>query len=144
MGPYGVGRHDTGLPIVLTLALSASQNNFDPKYVEVGLTTKPYILRFSTSGSFSLTGLLARPDGQEVIIINVGANDLTLSNESASSQADNRFTCTGGSDLTLSTADIVLGYYDLASARWRVAEIGGSGGGGTTDDEARSMAFLGM
>jgi hypothetical protein len=51
---------------------------------------------------------------------NVGANDIVLQNENASSTAANRFTNSTGADITLGANKCALCMYDATSSRWRV------------------------
>jgi hypothetical protein len=129
--PASVASLDIGnLDVTQTLELSgvltppqitANQNNYAP----TGLPTST-VLRLSTSAALSLTGLQAGGSGRTLYLHNIGANDLVLVNDSASSTAANRFAL--GSDLTITTNRVAVLQYDLLSARWRA--VSGSGGGG--------------
>ena len=82
---------------------------------------KSYFQRWSASGAFNVTGLsLSQVDGQEHLIVNTGANNITLTHQDALSTAANRFLCSTGANIVLSAnqaADIV---YDAAVSRWLV------------------------
>lgn len=92
--------------------LTADQNNYSPN---VGL-----FQRWSSDASRTVTGMAAGLDGEVRHIWNVGANNIVLANESASSTAANRFLTATGADLTLTSNKCVLAVYDLNSTRWRV------------------------
>lgn len=95
-------------------AITADQNNYAP-----GGTSR--FQRWSSDASRTVTGLsLSQADGQKHVIVNVGANNIILANESASSTAANRFSCSTGADITLSAGQAADLEYDTTSARWRV------------------------
>lgn len=96
-------------------SISANQNNYDP----TGLSGAVAV-RLSSSGAFSITGLAGGAQGRLLNLINVGANNLTLSSESASSTAGNRFIFADG-DRVLQPNESVLLRYDGTSSRWRDA-----------------------
>lgn len=97
-------------------ALSADQNNYAP--------TLGRLNRWQTDnlGNRTVTGLAGGVDGMTITIVNVGSPDtITLSHESASSTAANRFS-NGPSalDITLGAAgDAATFIYDGTSSRWR-------------------------
>ena len=143
--PASVASLDIGnLDVTQTLELSgvltppqiaANQNNYAP----TGLATAT-VLRLSTDASRSLTGLQAGGSGRTLYLHNIGANDLVLVNDSASSTAGNRFAV--GSDLTITTNRVAVLQYDLLSARWRaVSGAGGGGGAGAPGGPTASVQF---
>lgn len=76
--------------------------------------------RLSTDASRTLTGLsVGQVDGQECRVWNVGASDLILAHQSASSTATNRFLTHTGADVTLAANQSVGLVYDATTARWR-------------------------
>jgi hypothetical protein len=76
--------------------------------------------RFSTNASRTITGFFALDlDSQLRVIVNVGANDLVLANNSASSSAANRILCHTGANITLGPNESALIFYDRTSARVR-------------------------
>jgi len=83
-------------------SLSADQNNYNTG---------------SNAGTIRLTGLLAGNDLELKIIHNIGGNNITLKDESASSGAANRFALLA--DLVLATDGCVALQYDATSQRWR-------------------------
>ena len=96
-------------------ALSANQNDYAPT------NKSATILFLSASTPIAITGLsVAQGDVTQRAIINTGASAITLSNQSASSAAANRFLNSTGADIVLiqnQAADLV---YDAPAARWRV------------------------
>lgn len=82
-----------------------------------------YAWRLSTDASRNLTGTVNGVDGALHLLVNVGAFDLVLVHESASSSAANRFLCPGSVDVTLNPNDSVDIWYDTTSSRWRVKGI---------------------
>ena len=59
-------------------------------------------------------------EGQLLTIVNVGAQDVVLANQSAGSTAANQIITGTGTDLTLSADESAQLFYDITSARWRV------------------------
>lgn len=92
--------------------ITADQNNYAPG---VGL-----FQRWSSDASRNVTGLAAGQAGQIAFIWNVGSFDIVLIHESASSTAANRFTNSGGADITLAANRCAFAQYDATSSRWRV------------------------
>lgn len=76
--------------------ITANQNNYAPG-------TANYLQEWSTDASRNITGVNVGTTvaGRMLRIINVGAFDIVLVNESASSSANNRFHNTTGADITL-------------------------------------------
>ena len=101
--------------------LTADQNNY------AAGTGRSLFYRLSSDASRTITGLNpaggTNQDGELHYIINVGANNIILANESASSTAANRFTNVTGADITLAANEIAMLIYDNTSARWRVAKM---------------------
>jgi hypothetical protein len=89
--------------------ITSDQNNY-------ALATN-IIHRLSTDAARTLTGLTC--SSKFVVISNVGANDLILANQSASSTAANRIITGSAADFTVSADQTILLYYDSTTARWR-------------------------
>jgi len=107
--------------------ITADQNDYNP----TGLSTAS-TLRLNSNASRTITGLAGGADGRILTIHNVGAQDIVLADESASSSAANRFALTA--NLTIGADMMVLLQYDSTSSRWRCVSGGGGGGGGAPTD----------
>lgn len=102
--------------------LAANVNNYDPGDGEC--------YRPSASGATrDITGLAptggnddGNGNGRKVRLINVGAEDIRIMHQNASSTAANRFLNESGSDFTISTNEAVEAVYDPVTLRWRVFE----------------------
>ena len=115
--------------------ITADQTDYNP----TGLSTAN-VLRLSSDAARSINSLAGGSDGRTIILYNVGAQEITLKNNSGIGSAANQF---------LLNADVVLGInqgaivqYDSASARWRVASSIGTTGGGSAhviQDEAGTL-----
>jgi Protein of unknown function (DUF2793) len=92
--------------------ITASQNDYNP----TGAATAS-VLQLSSDASRSISGLAGGAEGRAVFIINVGSQPITLSDESASSTAANRFTL--GGDLVISAKQAAMLRYDGTAARWQ-------------------------
>jgi hypothetical protein len=98
-------------PALSPAQVTSDQNNYAPG--------TGWFIRLSSDASRNLTGLVAGADGQVAEIWNVGANNIVLIHESASSTAVNRFTSSTAADLTLAAGKCAELRYDTTSARWR-------------------------
>ena len=76
--------------------------------------------RVSTDASQDITGLTNGIDGRVIRLINVGSNDLVITNQDGNSDAANRFLCDTAADVTVRAEQSVLCLYDSTTARWRV------------------------
>lgn len=115
--------------------ITANQNDYNP----TNLATAS-VLRLNTDASRDITGLQGGADGRIIFIHNIGAQNIVLKDESASSSAANRFALTA--DLTMTPDMAVLLQYDSTSTRWRT--IGGGSavtpGGASGDIQYNSGA----
>jgi hypothetical protein len=101
---------DTGTTLSPT-QLAANTDNYNPTGLE-----NAKVLRLSTDASRDLTGIAGGFAGRELVIFNVGAQDLVLKNNATSTEA-NRFLL--GADVTLGANESAHIFYDATSARWR-------------------------
>lgn len=115
--------------IISPTQITANQNDYSP----TGLSTSS-TLRLSSDASRNITGLAGGADGRIMIVHNVGAQNIVLKDESASSTAANRFALTG--DVTLGADAVAVLQYDATSSRWRAV----SGGNGDTFTQSGSGA----
>lgn len=94
-------------------AFTADADNYSP-----GDFRKAIVYRLSSDASRNITGISAEGGADRIILLfNIGANDIVLKNESASSDAENRFALNG--DITLQPNNSVGLWYDSTSSRWR-------------------------
>lgn len=106
-----------------TETIAANTNNWNP-----GSHAAQAVLRTELdSGSYNLTGLVAKAGGSIRLLLNIGGGSLTLKHESASSTAANRFLCPNNADVVVRPNGAVLLWYDADTtggsapgARWRV------------------------
>lgn len=101
---------------ITSASLGASQNDYAP----TGLATAS-VIRLTTSTPINITGLTGGADGRTLTLMNIGANTITLVNQSASSTAANRFLF--GKNILLGADQTVSIIYDTTSQRWRAAGI---------------------
>jgi len=88
---------------------------------DLALSSTATFFRLETSvgGGIDITGIAGGTDGRQIILANVGSNDITLKNQDAGSTAANRFQLPGASDVTLGQDAIVTLVYDGTSGFWR-------------------------
>jgi len=96
--------------------ITTNQNDYNP----TGLATAS-VLRLTASTSVNITGLAGGADGRVLTLLNIGPGTITVSNQSASSAAANRFAFSKNISLA---ADQSIGIiYDSTSQRWRAAGV---------------------
>jgi hypothetical protein len=94
-------------------ALSGNVNDYAPANLSGAL-----VLRIDTNGANrTITGLSGGSDGRMVVITNIGAQNLILSNADAASSAANRFDMSG--NVTLPSKGVQALRYDGVSNVWR-------------------------
>jgi hypothetical protein len=113
--------------------ITADQNDYSP----TGLATAS-TLRLSSDAARNITGLAGGADGRLLLVHNVGAQNIVLKDESASSTAANRFALSA--DLTIAGDQGCWLQYDATSSRWRVPAAASGSGGHTIQDEGSALA----
>lgn len=97
--------------------ITADQNNYAPG-------GSSYFQRWNTDASRQITGLsLSQVTGQVHEIWNVGAQDIVIVHQSASSTAANRFLCASATNYTITPEQGVKIIYDGTTQRWRVSQL---------------------
>lgn len=117
--------------------ITANQNDYNP----TGLSTAT-VLRLSSDASRNITSIAGGSDGRILILHNVGAQDIVLTDDDgATGTAANRFALTA--NITMAADAVTILQYDSTSSRWRA--VGGSGGiadNAVTDAKLRDSAAL--
>ncbi len=82
------------------------------------------VFRIGATAAINITGIDAAgvADGRMIILINIGANAITLQNNDANSNAANRFRLKAAT-LVLNTDEVVQLMYDATTGRWRPIAI---------------------
>jgi len=98
--------------------LTADVNDYNP----AGLSTASVLRLSSDATERKITGIAGGADGRVLTLINVGANTIYLSSESASSTAANRISVAGGGSgyyyiPAIASIQII---YDSTASRWRI------------------------
>lgn len=87
------------------------------------------VTRLTNSGLVSVDGVPSGSNGQRLTIINATGVDVTVNNETGST--NNQIITGTGANLTLTSNASIDLIYDATSNKWRViGGVGGSGGGG--------------
>lgn len=100
--------------ILTPAAFAATQNDYNP----VGLADAN-VLRLTSTGAQSVTGIVAPASTKTIIVYNIGAANITFVNASAGSTAANRFEMNGNTLLNPNEGAIF--WYDITTQRWRCA-----------------------
>lgn len=108
--------------VISPSTITADQNDYNP----TGLATAS-MLRLSADAARTITGLAGGAAGRLATIHNIGASNIVLKDESASSTAANRFAL--AADLTIAPDQAVVIQYDATSSRWRSVGNPAVGGG---------------
>lgn len=104
---------DFALPGDLSPAqITANQNDYNPASLATAST-----LRLTSDASRNVTGLAGGADGRLMLVHNVGAQNIVLTDDDGASTAANRFALLG--NITLLPDTSVLLQYDSTSSRWR-------------------------
>jgi hypothetical protein len=101
--------------VLTPTTLAASANDYAPTG-----HADTYLFRISASAAVNLTGLAGGVAGRKVTLTNVGANNIILSHDSASSTAANRWYGANNASVTLRPNGTVEAIYDNTSQRWRI------------------------
>lgn len=100
--------------VVSPAQITADQNNY-------ALSAAAGVFRLSTDAARTVTGFTNGVDGRRVQIFNVGAQNLIVANQSASSTAANRVITGTGASVTIAADGAARLVYDGTTARWRFA-----------------------
>lgn len=101
-------------------------------------------VKITGSTATALNGISAGVDGQRILIYNGSSASITVSNESGSASAADRFALEGGNNVTIASGGSFPFQYDSAQSRWVPAGGGGGGGAstvtsiGTIDSQTKS------
>jgi hypothetical protein len=107
-------------------SIGSNQNDYNP----TGLSDA-VVLRLTASSSYSITGLAGGVSGRLIVIHNIGSNTITLSNQSTSSAAANRFLL--GSDRAIAADESYAIIYDSTTSRWRPLVTASAASGSTPE-----------
>ena len=94
------------------VAIGADQNDY-------GGTDDCTFARLSADAAWNITGLANGVDGRLLILINVGANAITVTHQDAASAVANRVITAGGSGQYMAQDAALVLIYDATTARWR-------------------------
>ena len=98
--------------VISPTSLAVSQNDYNPTNLAAAS-----LVRQATSADVTITGLAGGANGRIIVLTNISANIITLTNEDALSTAANRFLF--GDFIRLFPEDSVILQYDGTSSRWR-------------------------
>lgn len=96
---------------VTPAALAANTNDY--------VVSENGIQRISASVAVNLTGIAGGEDGRLLVLINVGANAISVTNQDALSVAVNRIITSTAGTIVMATNGTMMLLYDAASSRWR-------------------------
>lgn len=91
--------------------LTGNVNDYAPPGISLAI-----VLRLSSDASRTITGVTAGTAGRVLKLLNVGANNILLTDASGSSTAANRFSF--GASITLKPGESVVIWYDATQSRW--------------------------
>jgi hypothetical protein len=102
---------------VVSTSITGNQNDYRPLEID-----DAWVLRVSTDASRTITGIynFDLDHHRILLVLNVGNFDLVLAHNSGSSSARYRISCPGAANLTLTTGEAAILFYDHSSGPWRV------------------------
>jgi hypothetical protein len=100
------------LSVTSPAQITASQNNYSSFARGVN--------RFTTSAAVELTGMTSGQHGEVRVLVNVGATNLVIKHQNASSTDVHRFIVPWAGDLVVTGNASVVCLYDATTQRWRV------------------------
>lgn len=103
--------------------ITVDQNDYNPP----GLSSAS-VLRLNSNATRTLTGIAGGAAGRLLVLHNIGANDISLSDADAGSAAANRFALAENKTVTAGEAAVLQ--YDSTSSRWRMISLTAAAGGG--------------
>jgi hypothetical protein len=116
VGSDGEIEIDSGLTLGLAInaTITANTNNLVVTDIE-----KAIVLRLNSTGNFDLTGLVPFNNTKAwmIFVVNVGTNNISFRDNSASSTAANRFLL--GANKSVQPNEGIIFFYDPVSSRWR-------------------------
>ena len=77
------------------------------------------VLRLSTDATRAITGFARGEDTRHLLVINVGANNLTIKHQNTGSAAANRVLSKTTADFTLGANGVAWFFYDSVTLVWR-------------------------
>jgi len=103
--------------------ITANQNN----YQLAANNNQRTIVRLDTDADYNITGIDVAfgfgQDGDTIRLVNIGAFNITLTDQDAASLAANRFASSNGQNIVLQPGETVEIWYDDAGTdRWRIIE----------------------
>lgn len=110
---YSVSSVASYIGTISPTQITADQNDYDPTN---GSVTS--VWRLSSDATRTITGISGYRTGAFLSLLNVGSNNIVLSNQNASSSAANRFST--GYDIVLAANQSATVWYDITSSRWRL------------------------
>jgi hypothetical protein len=105
-----------GYPVLSPSQITGNQNNYAP-----GVPSGFW--RLSSDASRNITGLAGGVAGLWIVVQNIGANPIVLTDQDAASSASNRFACDQQIQVTLNQLQSAFCWYDGTSSRWRAVKL---------------------
>ncbi len=98
--------------------ITGDQNNYAG--AEGTATSRSTVWRLSSDAARNITGIAGGLQGRVLKLVNVGAQNIVIQNQNASSTDVNRVITGTGADITLAADDTMDLWYDSTTQRWRV------------------------
>lgn len=115
-----VGGEEIPLSIGTPAQITANQNDYDPNDALFGPLRNVPVWRVSSDAARNVTGIAGGWSGRRLTLLNVGAQNIVLTNQDALSVAGNRVITGTGANITMAADDTLSMIYDDTTARWRV------------------------
>ena len=108
--------------------ITGNVNDYDPS----GSGQPHSAYHINSDASLNVTGLsVGQGNGDVVLLVNVGAQNIVLKHADTGSAAGNRFSFGGAADITMAAGDVVVLEFENTGNRWRGGKLLVSGSGGS-------------
>lgn len=116
VGSDGELEFGSGVTLGDAVSVTITGNTNDLSVTDI---EKAIVLRITSTGNYNLTGLVPfnATKAWMLFVVNVGTNNITFPDNSASSSANNRWLL--GANKTVQPNEGIIFFYDPISNRWR-------------------------
>jgi len=118
--PAGSLKHDYAVEWTGEISPAALAAGANDNYAPTNFANARTLRLSGDGGGTSAIGSIAAPTaGRKITLINVSANNITMTNAAGTGTAANRILTATGADVVLAGAGTITLWYDTTTARWR-------------------------
>lgn len=120
LGFSASGGGSSGGSATVTSVVTVSQLTANTNNLAIAFNAPIVVAKLSSDALRNLTGVVAGNDGQILILVGTGSNDINIIDSSANSDAANRFLGDFGDTTIGPVSSPTTLVYDTTESRWRV------------------------